>query len=126
MEDNIYQKAYEWALTYDFEEIQIEYASKLTLKMLDNSCNMSAEERKIFFYVYHAITDRKDILLEDDINQLLRLARNRVTIFSKPEFSSIVHACKMEIIPTMEKKFMKRYKKLVRQNLGLTQEVTSE
>ncbi len=119
MEENIYQKAYNWATTHTFEPIEIEYASKLALKMLDNSCNMSHEDRKVFFYVYDALTDRSDIKLEDDVNQLIQLARNRETIFSKPEFAPIVHACKMEVMPTMEKKYMKRYKKMVRKNLGM-------
>jgi adenosylcobinamide amidohydrolase len=39
--------------------------------------------------------------------------------FSKPEFAPIVHACKMEVMPTMEKKYMKRYKKMVRKSLGM-------
>jgi len=119
MEENIYQKAYNWATTHTFEPIEIEYASKLALKMLDNSCNMSHEDRKVFFYVYDALTDRSDIKLEDDVNQLIQLSRNRETIFSKPEFAPIVHACKMEVMPTMEKKYMKRYKKMVRKNLGM-------
>jgi hypothetical protein len=119
MEENIYQKAYNWATTHTFEPIEIEYASKLALKMLDNSCNMTHEDRKVFFYVYDALTDRSDITLEDDVNQLIQLARNRETIFSKPEFAPIVHACKMEVMPTMEKKYMKRYKKMVRKNLGI-------
>ncbi len=119
MEENIYQKAYNWATTHTFEPIEIEYASKLALKMLDNSCNMSHEDRKVFFYVYDALTDRSDIKLEDDVNQLIQLSRNRETIFSKPEFAPIVHACKMEVMPTMEKKYMKRYKKMVRKSLGM-------
>jgi len=119
MEENIYQKAYNWATTHTFEPIEIEYASKLALKMLDNSCNMTHEDRKVFFYVYDALTDRSDITLEDDVNQLIKLARNRETIFSKPEFAPIVRACKMEVMPTMEKKYMKRYKKMVRKNLGM-------
>jgi len=119
MEVDIYQKAYNWALTHTFEEVEIDYASRLALKMLDDSCNMTHEDRKMFFYVYDAITDREDIKLDDEVNQLLRLARNRQTIFSKPEFAPIVHACKMEIMQSTEKKFMKRFKKMVRKNLGL-------
>ncbi|MEA3522942.1 MAG: hypothetical protein U9R50_08190 [Campylobacterota bacterium] len=119
MEEDIFKKAYDWALTYQFSEVEIDYASRLALKMLDDSCNMSHEERKVFFYVYDAITDREDIKLEDEVNQLIRLARNRKTIFSKPEFTPIVHACKMEVMQSTEKKYMKRFKKLVRENLGL-------
>jgi hypothetical protein len=119
MEEDIYQKAYDWALTHTFEEVEIDYASRLALKMLDDSCNMTHEDRKMFFYVYDAITDREDIKLDDEVNQLLRLARNRQTIFSKPEFAPIVHACKMDIMQSTEKKFMKRFKKMVRKNLGL-------
>ena len=119
MEENIYQKAYEWATKHTFEPIEIDYASRLTLKMLDDACNMSHEDRKVFFYVYDALTDREDIKLDDEVNQLIRLARNRQTIFSKPEFAPIVHACKMEVMQTTEKKFMKRFKKLVRNNLGM-------
>ncbi len=121
MEENIYQKGYDWALTYNFEAVEIDYAARLALKMLDDSCNMSHEDRKVFFYVYDALCDREDITLDDEVNQLIKLARNRQTIFSKPEFAPIVHACKMEVMQTTEKKYMKRFKKLVRKNLGMKQ-----
>lgn len=126
MEENIFQKAYNWAKTYEFTDTEIDYAAKLALKMLDDSCNMNTEDRKIFFFVYDAIADRDDIKLEDEVNQLIGLARNRATIFSKPEFAPIVHACRMEIIPTMQKKYMKRYKKMVRSNLGLLEKDDEE
>ena len=108
---DIYKKAYDWAYSHNFEPIEIEYASKLALKMLDDSCQMTHEDRKMFFYVYDAITDRKDIALEDDVNKLIILARDRNTIFSKPELANIVHACKEEIISKMLKVHMKAYKK---------------
>lgn len=116
---DICQKAYEWAKTYSFEPIEIEYATKLALKMLDDSCQMSSEDRKMFFYVYDAISDREDIPLEDDVNKLVLLARDRDTIYSKPHYADIIHACKMEVIPTMLKVNMKAFKKMVRTNLGL-------
>lgn len=125
MED-LNQKAYKWATTYEFTPQEIEYASKLALKMLDDSCNMTHEDRKVFFFVYDAICDRDDIELEDDVNQLIKLARNRNTIFSKPEFAPIVHACKVEVMPSMEKKYMKRFKKLVRKNLGMLEKDDEE
>jgi hypothetical protein len=121
MDDTIYQKAYDWAYSYEFKERDVDYAARLALKMLDNSCAMSNEERKVFFYVYDAITDREDIKLEDEVNQLLRLARDRDTILSKPEFAPIVHACKMEIMQSTEKTFMKRFKNKVRKHLGMLQ-----
>ncbi|WP_373071604.1 hypothetical protein [Sulfurimonas sp.] len=120
--ENMYKKAYDWALTHTFEEIEIDYAARLALKMLDDSCNMTHEDRRVFFNVYDALTDRADVKLEDDVNQLIQLARNRQTIFSKPEFAHIVHACKMEVMPTTEKRDMKKFKKLVRKNLGLLEE----
>lgn len=121
MDESLYQKAYDWAMSYAFKPIEIDYAARLALKMLDNSCAMSHEERKVFFNVYDAITDREDIKLEDEVNQLLRLARNRKTIFSRPEFAPIVHACKMEVMQSTEKTHMKRFKNKVRKHLGLLQ-----
>lgn len=116
---DIYTIAYSWAKKYKFEPVQIEYAAKLALKMLDDSCKMSSNERKIFFCVYDAISDREDIELKDEMNQLIKLARNRETIYSKPEFADIVHACRIDVIPNMLKIHMKAYKKMVRQELGL-------
>ncbi len=114
---DILEKAYNWALTYKFEDIEVEYAGKLALKMLDDSCQMSSEERRMFFYVYDAICDRKDIVLDDDMNRLILLARDRNTIYSKPELANIVHACKEDIIPKMLKVHMKAFKKMVRKNI---------
>ncbi|RXJ67998.1 hypothetical protein CRV08_09320 [Halarcobacter ebronensis] len=116
---DLYQKAYDWAKTYKFEPIEIEYATKLALKMLDDSCKMTHEDRKMFFYVYDAICDRTDIKLEDDINKLVLLARDRETIFSKPQYANIVHACRVEVIPSMLKVHMKAFKHMVRKNLDL-------
>lgn len=116
---DICEKAYEWAKTYNFEEIEIEYASKLALKMLDDSCQMTPEDRKMFFYVYDAITDREDISLDNDIDELILLARDRETIYSKPQYANIVHACRLEVIPSMLKIHMKAFKKMVRKNLNL-------
>lgn len=114
---DIFKKAYNWAYTYKFTPIEIEYAGKLALKMLDDSCQMSSEERCMFFYVYDAITDRNDISLDDDMNILIFLARDRNTIYSKPEFANIIHACKEDIIPLMLKVHMKAFKKMVRVNI---------
>ena len=116
---DIFRKAYEWALTHNFELIEIDYASKLALKMIDDSCQMSLHDREIFFNVYDAICDRADISLDDDVNRLIILARNRDTIYSKPELATIVHACKEEIIPNMLKVHMKAFKAMVRKNLGI-------
>ena len=66
-----------------------------------------------------AICDRADISLDDDVNRLIVLARNRDTIYSKPELATIVHACKEEIIPNMLKVHMKAFKAMVRKNLGI-------
>ncbi len=117
---DICKKAYDWAYTYNFEPIEIEYASKLALKMLDDSCQMTPEDRKMFFYVYDAITDREDITLDDDMNKLILLARDRETIYSKAEYADIVHACRLEVIPNMLKIHMKAYKKMVRKSLGFS------
>ncbi len=116
---DIFKKAYDWAKTYEFEPIEIDYASKLALKMLDDSCQMTYHDREIFFNVYDAICDRTDIKLEDDVNRLIVLARDRNTIFSKSEFANIVHACKEEVIPTMLKVHMKAFKAMVRKNLEI-------
>lgn len=114
-----FKKAYDWALVHNFEEVEIDYASKLALKMLDDSCQMNSHDREVFFNVYDAICDRSDISLDDDVNKLIKLARDRNTIFSKPELANFVHACKEEIIPNMLKVHMKAYKAMVRKNLGL-------
>jgi hypothetical protein len=114
---DILKKAYDWAYTHEFTPIEIEYAGKLALKMLDDSCQMSSEERMMFFYVYDALTDREDVILNDDMNKLVFLARDRATIYSKPEYANIVHACKEDIIPNMLKVHMKAFKAMVRKNV---------
>lgn len=114
-----FKKAYEWATTYDFEPIEIEYAAKLALKMLDDSCQMTSHDREVFFNVYDALCDRSDIKLEDDMNKLIILARDRKTTYSKPEYADIVHVCKEDVIPNMLREHMKAYKAMVRKNLGM-------
>jgi hypothetical protein len=119
MENNIYKKAYDWAYKYNFEPIQIDYASRLALKMLDDSCQMTHEDRKMFFFIYDAICDRKDLSFDDDVNALIKLARDRNTIFSKHEHSVAIHTCKIEVMQSTQKVHMKAFKKMVRENLNL-------
>ncbi len=116
---DIFKKAYDWAKIHNFEPIQIDYASKLALKMLDDSCQMTSHDREVFFNVYDAICDRSDINLDDDVNKLIMLARDRNTIYSKPEFANIIHACKEEIIPNMLREHMKAFKEKKKKNLGM-------
>ncbi len=87
--------------------------------MLDDSCKMDSHDRRVFFNVYDAICDRSDIELTDDVNKLILLARNRESIYSKKEYAHIVHACRLEVIPSMLKVHMKAYKAMVRKNLGI-------
>jgi hypothetical protein len=119
MEESIYQKAYNWAFVYKFEDIEIEYASRLALKMLDDSCKMCDSDRKIFFYIYDAICDREDIEYKDDVNKLILLARDRETILAKPEYASAIHEARVEVMKSTQKVNMKSYKKMVRDNLGV-------
>lgn len=117
MKENICKKAYEWAKTHTFKTIEVDYATRLALKMLDDSCNMSNEERDVFFHVYDALCDREDLQLDDTINQLIQAARDRQTILSKPEYAEKIHNCKIEVMQSTEKKDMKAFKKMVRENL---------
>lgn len=121
-----FKKAYDWALTHEFEPIEIEYASKLALKMLDDSCKMSSHDREVFFNVYDALCDREDIDLSDEVNQMIQLGRDRNTIYSKPEYAQAIHACKEEIIPQMLKVHMKAYKKMVRTHIELNAQTLSK
>ena len=114
-----FKKAYDWAKIHNFEPIEIEYASKLALKMLDDSCQMDSHDREVFFNVYDAICDRTDINLDDDVNHLIQVARDRKTIYSKPELARIVHASKEEIIQNMLRVHMKAFKAMVRKNLDM-------
>lgn len=117
---DFFKKAYDWALTHEFEPIEIEYASKLALKMLDDSCRMNEHDREVFFNVYDALCDRSDVVLDDDVNQLIQKARDRNTIYSKPEFAQEIHQCRIRVIEKMLKVHMKAYKKMVRKSIGLT------
>ncbi len=121
-----FKKAYDWAYTHNFEPIEIEYASKLALKMLDDSCKMNAHDREVFFNVYDALCDREDIDFSDDVNKMIQLGRDRNTILAKPEYAAAIHACKEEIIPQMLKVHMKAYKQMVRKSIGLTLENVSK
>jgi hypothetical protein len=72
-----------------------------------------------FKKAYDALCDRDDISLDDDVNHLIQAARDRTTIYSKPELANIVHACKEEIIPNMLRVHMKAFKAMVRKNINM-------
>lgn len=104
---------YEWAKTYEFDEIELQYATILALKILDDSCKMDYDNYNLFMSVYDGICDNKNANFDTKIHQLIALSRGDDPIVPKPEYKEAIHNLRVAMMENMHKPYMKAFKQLV-------------
>ena len=105
------------AMGYEFSDIDYEYATILALKILDNQCNMDAEDKTIFMIIYDTMTIRDDKPLNKKVHAFIEEARIDGSLKLKEEYKDAIHTIRVEYMERMEKEDMKAYKARMRQNL---------
>lgn len=105
--------AYEWAKTYDFNDEQIQYATILALKILDDECKMDYDNYNLFMSVYDGINDKQNTPFDMSIHQIIGLARANDPIKADEVYKDTIHELRIAMMEDMQKPIMKAYKNLV-------------
>ena len=106
-----------WAMGYEFSDIDYEYATILTLKILDKQCKMDNQDKTIFMVIYDAMAQREDEPLNKKVHEFIEEARIDGSLEVKDEYKDAIHTIRVEYMERMEKEDMKAYKARMRQNL---------
>lgn len=110
--DNL-KKVYNWATKYDFSDEQIQYATILALKILDDECKMNIDNYKLFMSVYDGINDQAMTPFNMNVHVIINLAKKDNQIVSSPVYRNIIHDLRIIMMQEMKKPIMKTYKNLV-------------
>lgn len=111
-------KIVKWALNYNFSKQDYEYATTLTLKILDNKCKMSSEDQEIFMIVYDSMLRKEDKPLKSELNSFIQKARDEENPFEvKCAYKEDIHNLRVKFEESMQRPIMKAYKTMVREEL---------
>jgi hypothetical protein len=105
--------AYEWAKTYDFTDEEIQYATILALKILDDECQMDYDNYNLFMSVYDGINDKQNTPFNLTVHKIIDLARAKDPIKADPIYKETIGQLRQKMMHDMQKPIMKAYKNLV-------------
>lgn len=108
---------YEWAKTYTFSETELQYATILALKILDNECKMDYDNYNLFMSVYDGICDNTQANFDAKVHQIIALSRKDDPIVPKKEYKEVIHNIRVVMMKNMHKPYMKAFKQLVWNNV---------
>ncbi len=104
---------YEWAKTNKFDDVQVQYATILALKILDDSCKMDYDNYNLFMSVYDGINDQVPTPFNKKVHEIIELCRCDDPIIPKKEYKEIIHNLRVVMMKDMDKPTMKAYKQSV-------------
>jgi len=107
---------YEWAKTYSFDETELQYATILTLQILDNVSNLDYDNCNLFISLYEGICDNAQIEFNGKINQLIALSIGDDPITPKKEYKEAIHSLRVAIAKNIDDEYMNSFKQLVWDN----------
>ena len=107
-----------WALGFKFSEQEYEYATILTLKILDKKCKMNGDDQALFMAVYDGMVLQENSPLHHEIHATIARSREENPLEPSPEYKESIHGLCKEAVAKMEKPKMKAYKAFVRSFLG--------
>jgi hypothetical protein len=105
--------AYEWAKTYQFDDVELQYITILALKILDNHCKMDYDNYNLFISVYDGIADKANSPFDKKVHKIIELARVDDPIIPSQEYKDAIHQLRVAMMRDMQKPIMKRLKQLV-------------
>lgn len=108
-----------WGREHEFSEEHLEYTVKLAVKILDEHCKMSDEEKMIFMAVYDGILERENTPFTGSLHQIIQLAKADNPIVAGAVYKEAIHEICEEMLKTMFKPIMKGYKGYVRKHIAL-------
>ncbi len=105
--------AYEWAKTYDFDDVELHYATILALKILDGHCKMDYDNFNLFMSVYDGIQDKVSTPFNKKVHQLIEEARVNDPLKPTAEYKEVITNVRVAMMKDFEKPLMKAFKQLV-------------
>ena len=105
--------AYEWAKTNKFNEVEIQYATILALKILDRQCKMDYDSYNLFMSVYDGINDQVPCPFDKGVHTIINFSRGNDPIVPKSEYKEAIHNLRIAMMGNMNKPTMKAFKQLV-------------
>ena len=105
--------AYEWAKTYNFSEEEIQYATILALKILDDECKMDYDNYNLFMSVYDGICDKVNTPFNLSVHSIIELSRAKDPIKADPVYKDMIGELRLAMMKDMKKPIMKAFKNLV-------------
>ena len=103
-----------WALGFKFSEQEYDYATILTLKILDKKCKMNEEDQALFMAVYDGMCLQENSPLNKEVHQTIAKAREDNPLEPSDTYKDVIHQLCKEAVSTMDKPKMKAYKAFVR------------
>jgi len=104
---------YEWAKTHNFSEEEIQYATILALKILDDECKMDYDNYNLFMSVYDGINDKPNTPFNLSVHRIIDLARAKDPIKADPVYKEMIGELRLAMMKDMKKPIMKAFKNLV-------------
>lgn len=104
---------YEWAKTYEFDEVDLYYCTLLALKILDKKCKMNNDDFRLFMSVYDGIADKRPSKFTKKVHKIIELARTKDPIVPKEEYKEAICKLREAMMTNMKKEEMKAFKQKV-------------
>ena len=104
---------YEWAKTYSFDETELQYATILTLQILDQVSDLDYDNCNLFISLYEGICDNTHVKTDGKIHQLIALSIGDDPITPKKEYKEAIHSLRVIIAKDIDQKYMDSFKQLV-------------
>ncbi len=108
--------AYEWAKTYQFDEIELHYCTLLALQIFDGECNMDYDNYTLFISVYDGIAERNHTPFDKKIHQIIELSRTDDPLKPKKEYVEVIHNLRVAMMENMDTLSMTKFNQLVWDN----------
>jgi hypothetical protein len=107
---------YEWAKTYSFDEVQLQYATIIALEILDDASDMDYDNYNLFISMYEGICDNVQVEFNGKVQQLIALSRGDDPLIPKKEYKDAIHNLRIAIAKDMDESYMELFKQLVWDN----------
>jgi hypothetical protein len=107
---------YEWAKTYEFDEVDLHYCTLLALKILDDECKMDYDNYNLFMSVYDGVCDKLNTPFDKKVHQIIEMARTDDPIIPNKEYKEVIGALRKAMMKDMDRASMKAFKQLVWNN----------
>ena len=107
---------YEWAKTFDFDEVELHYCTVLALEIFDNECKIDYDNYTLFISVYDGIAERTKTPFDKKVHQIIEQSRTDDPLKPKKEYKEVIRNLRVAMMKNLDELSMKDFKQLVWDN----------